>query len=47
MTADTLRRDTSNVSSGRPATNRELADVLRATAPGLRLDLLPGPGDDP
>jgi nucleoside-diphosphate-sugar epimerase len=30
------------VSSGRPFTNRELTDAVRATTPGLRLDLLPG-----
>ena len=51
MTAETLRHDTYNVSSGRPFTNRELADALQAITPGLRLDLLPGrqdgPGDDP
>ncbi len=51
MTAQTLRHDTCNVSSGRPATNRKLADALRAIAPGLRPDLLPGrqdgPGDGP
>src|SRR5919197_3356027 len=51
MTAQTLRHDTYNVSSGRPATNREFADALQAITPGLRLDLLPGrqhgPGDDP
>jgi nucleoside-diphosphate-sugar epimerase len=51
MTAATLRHDTYNVSSGRPATNREFADALRAITPGLRLDILPGrqdgPGDDP
>jgi len=51
MTAETLRHDIYNVSSGRPATNREFADALRAITPGLRLDLLPGrqdgPGDDP
>jgi nucleoside-diphosphate-sugar epimerase len=50
-TADTLRHDTYNVSSGRPFTNRELAKALQAIRPGLRLDLLPGrqhgPGDDP
>jgi nucleoside-diphosphate-sugar epimerase len=50
-TAETLRHDTYNVSSGRPFTNRELADALQAITPGLRLDLLPGrqhgPGDDP
>jgi nucleoside-diphosphate-sugar epimerase len=51
MNAQTLRHDTYNVSSGRPATNQELADALQAITPGLRLDLLPGrqngPGDDP
>jgi nucleoside-diphosphate-sugar epimerase len=51
MTAETLRHDTYNVSSGRPVTNRELVNALQATVPGLRLDLLPGrqagPGDDP
>jgi nucleoside-diphosphate-sugar epimerase len=51
MTAETLRHDTYNVSSGRPATNREFADALLAITPGLRLGLLPGrqhgPGDDP
>jgi hypothetical protein len=50
-TAETLRHDIYNVSSGRPATNREFADALEAITPGLRLDLLPGrqdgPGDDP
>jgi nucleoside-diphosphate-sugar epimerase len=50
-TAQTLRHDTYNVSSGRPVTNREFADALEAITPGLRLDLLPGrqggPGDDP
>jgi nucleoside-diphosphate-sugar epimerase len=51
MTAQTLRHDTYNVSSGRPFTNRELADAVQAITPGLRLDLLPGrqagPGDNP
>ena len=51
MTAETLRHDTYNVSSGRPFTNRELADALQAITPGLRLDLRPGrqdgSGDDP
>jgi nucleoside-diphosphate-sugar epimerase len=51
ISAETLRHDTYNVSSGRPATNRELANALEAITPGLRLDLLPGrqggPGDDP
>jgi nucleoside-diphosphate-sugar epimerase len=50
MTADTLRHDTYNVSSGRPFTNRELADAVEAVIPGRRLDLLPGrlngPGPD-
>jgi len=51
MTAETLRHDTYNVSSGRPAINREFADALQAITPGLRLGLWPGrqdgPGDDP
>jgi len=51
MTAQTLRHGTYNVSSGRPATNREFADALQAITPGLRLKLRPGrqhgPGDDP
>jgi nucleoside-diphosphate-sugar epimerase len=51
MSAETLRHDTYNVSSGRPYTNRELADALQTITPGLRLDLLPGrhnrPGVDP
>src|SRR6266568_1713306 len=47
MTAETLRHDTYNVSSGRPATNREFADALQAITPGLRLDLLPGRQDGP
>ncbi|WP_433461693.1 hypothetical protein [Spirillospora sp. CA-128828] len=51
MTAGTLRHDTYNVSSGRPVTNRDIADALEAVTPGLRLDLLPGrqngPGNDP
>jgi nucleoside-diphosphate-sugar epimerase len=51
MTAETLRHDTYNISSGGPATNREFADALGAITPGLRLDLLPGrqagPGQDP
>jgi len=42
---------TYNVSSGRPFTNRELADALRAITPRPRLGLLPGrqdgPGDNP
>jgi len=51
MAAQTLQHDTYNVSSGRPATNREFADALEAITPGLRLELLPGrqhgPGEDP
>jgi nucleoside-diphosphate-sugar epimerase len=51
ISTETLRHDTYNVSSGRPATNRELANALEAITPGLRLDLPPGrqggPGDDP
>ena len=47
MTAETLRHEIYNVSSGRPATNREFADALQAIAPGLRLGLLPGRQDGP
>ncbi len=50
-TAETLRHDTYNVSSGRPYTNRQFADALQAITPDLRLELRPGrqdgPGDDP
>jgi nucleoside-diphosphate-sugar epimerase len=50
-TAETLRHHTYNVSSGRPYTNRQLADALRAATPDPHLDLLPGrqngPGADP
>jgi nucleoside-diphosphate-sugar epimerase len=50
-TAETLRHNTYNVSSGRPFTNRELAGALQAITPGLRLDLRPGrqsgPGENP
>jgi hypothetical protein len=34
MTAETLRHDTYNVSSGRLASNREFADALQAITPG-------------
>jgi nucleoside-diphosphate-sugar epimerase len=51
LTADTLRHDTYNVSSGRPYTNRELVEAVTAAIPGARLDLLPGrqagPGANP
>lgn len=51
MTAQALRHDTYNVSSGRPFTNHELADALQAIVPGTQFELLPGrqdgPGDDP
>jgi nucleoside-diphosphate-sugar epimerase len=50
-TAETLRHDTYNVSSGRPFTNRELAEAVEAITPGRRLNLLPGrqagSGDNP
>jgi nucleoside-diphosphate-sugar epimerase len=41
-TAQTLRHDTYNVSSGRPYTNREFADALRTITPGPQAELLPG-----
>jgi nucleoside-diphosphate-sugar epimerase len=51
MTTKTLQHDTYNVSSGKPATNREFADALQAIKPGQRSGLLPGrqsgPGHDP
>jgi|SRR5215204_6114322 len=51
ITTQTLRHDTYNVSSGRPATNRDFADALEALRPGPRLALLPGreneTADDP
>ena len=51
MTAETLRHDTYNVSSGRPATNREFTNALQAITPGLQPGPLPGrqdsPGDGP
>ncbi|MFC7625200.1 NAD-dependent epimerase/dehydratase family protein [Microlunatus sp. GCM10028923] len=43
---ETLRYDTYNVSSGRRATNREVAEALRAVLPDARLDLVPGRRDD-
>jgi nucleoside-diphosphate-sugar epimerase len=46
-TTATLPHHTYNVSSGRPFTNREVADALQAITPGLRLDLLPGRQDGP
>lgn len=47
MTAESLRHNTYNVSSGRPATNREFADALRTATPGLLPGRRNGPGDDP
>jgi nucleoside-diphosphate-sugar epimerase len=47
MTAESLRHNTYNVSSGRPATNREFADALRLATPGLLPGRQNGPGDDP
>jgi nucleoside-diphosphate-sugar epimerase len=44
-TAETLRHDTYNISSGRPATNREFVAALHTIQPGLGLDLLPGRQD--
>ncbi len=50
MSAETLRHDTYNVSSGRPATNRAFAEALQAATSGPRIDLLDGrragPGDN-
>ncbi|MFI7113893.1 NAD-dependent epimerase/dehydratase family protein [Nonomuraea sp. NPDC050227] len=51
MTARALPHTVYNVSSGRPFTNRDLADAVRAAVPGSRPGLLPGrsgpDGDDP
>lgn len=51
MRTETLRHDTYNVSSGRPATNAEFARAIEAAVPGAKLDLLPGRaagrGEDP
>ena len=51
MTAQTLRQNTYNVSSGQPFTNREFADALQAITPRPRPGLLPGrqhgPGESP
>jgi nucleoside-diphosphate-sugar epimerase len=47
MTAATLRYDTYNVSSGRPASRREFVDALPAAASGPRPDPLPGPSAAP
>ncbi|KAA0017969.1 NAD-dependent epimerase/dehydratase family protein [Antrihabitans cavernicola] len=40
--ADELRHDTYNVSSGKPFTNRDFGDALRAFAPDLRIEQPPG-----
>jgi nucleoside-diphosphate-sugar epimerase len=42
MTTPTLRHEVYNVSSGRPATNRDFADALRAVVPDVEIELLPG-----
>jgi nucleoside-diphosphate-sugar epimerase len=51
MTTGTLRHDTYNVSSGRPATNRAFVEALEAALPDRRLRVLSGrragPGQDP
>jgi nucleoside-diphosphate-sugar epimerase len=47
VTTKALRHDTYNVSSGRPATNREFAEALEAVVPGRRPPLRPGRGDGP
>jgi nucleoside-diphosphate-sugar epimerase len=46
-TAEALRYDTYNVSSGRPFTHREFAEALRAVAPDRRLVLPAGQQDGP
>jgi nucleoside-diphosphate-sugar epimerase len=42
MTAPAVGHDVYNVSSGRPATNRDFADALRAAVPGAQIELLTG-----
>ena len=44
LTAATLRHEIYNVSSGRPYTNRELADAVRAAVPGADPQVRPGSG---
>ncbi|HEX3813061.1 MAG TPA: NAD(P)-dependent oxidoreductase [Mycobacteriales bacterium] len=50
-TAETLRHDTYNVSSGRPGTSREFAEALQVSAPARQAELPPEPqhdtGNDP
>jgi nucleoside-diphosphate-sugar epimerase len=41
-TTETLRHDTYNVSSGRPATNRQFVEAVQAVVPGAGAQLLPG-----
>lgn len=45
MISETLRHQVYNVSSGRPATNHDVAEALRAAVPGSRVELLPGRAD--
>lgn len=52
MTADTLTYDTYNVSSGRPALNREFSEAIKAILPNAKVDLPAGrspaaPAEDP
>lgn len=42
MTTETLRHEVYNVSTGRPATNRDFAAAVEAAVPGTHVDLLPG-----
>jgi len=44
LTAATLRHEIYNVSSGRPYTNRELADAVRAAVPGADPQVRSGSG---
>lgn len=44
ITAERLRHDTYNVSSGRPLINRDLADAAQKLTPELDLDVRPGRG---
>ena len=42
LTTDTLRHDVYNVSSGRPFTNRDVVETIRALRPGVTLQLVEG-----
>ena len=45
ITTETLRHTIYNVSSGTPATNRDIADAITKARPGTEIELLPGRAD--